>query len=140
VFITIEDIIYYGRHYKDEYEGSYWWFDLHDYKIYSIDQLRSLFPDETFTTEDNLLVKDIIPFFKTEIIEVEKNYIQQKNDKKLSEAFSRVSDDEFDQVFKRYIDEHLLLNDWWSFERNTLISDSIEWCKSNRIRCRFKQR
>ncbi|ETA81938.1 hypothetical protein [Youngiibacter fragilis] len=140
MFITIEDIIYYGRHNKDEYEGSYWWFDLHDYKIYSIDQLRSLFPDEIFTTEVNLLMKDIIPLFKTEIIEVEKVYIQQKNDKKMSEAFCKVSDDKFDQFFKKYIDEHLLLNDWWNFERKILISDCIEWCKSNRIRCRFKQR
>jgi len=139
MFIIIENVIYYGRHYSEEHVGSYWWFNLNDYKIYSIKQLESLFDGENCFTQESILEKEFIPFSKTEIIEVEKDYIKKKNNKKLSKVFSAVSEVDFDQVFKKYIDNNLLISDWWNFEREKLISDAVEWCKLNGIKYRFKQ-
>lgn len=137
MYIIIDEIIYYSRHYSDEFVGDYWWFNKDDYKIYSIKKLNVIFKNKFLDDYRNQLLTHYIPVFKTEMTDLERNYINSKNDIKLSKKFDSIALVDYDRYFKRYIEQNQLHNDWWDYERKSLTKDAIRWCKINHIKCRL---
>lgn len=83
MLLDLDSIIYYGRYYscyENKYEN-YWWLDLIDYDIYSVDQLIS---DMGFESYDEICDSVYyIPLFKTDIVAAEKKFMADYDSKNL---------------------------------------------------------
>lgn len=131
MILDVNDIIYYGRYYsciKNEYDN-YWWFDLINYTIVSVDELIT---DMDFKDYDEICKSEYyIPLFKTDIILLEKQFMLNYHSSKF-EKIAKTSLD-YDVAFKTFIEyEHVAVY-WHEYERSALYSDAVLWCKKNHI-------
>ncbi len=131
MLLDIDSIIYYGRYYScmDHKYETYWWFDLVDYDIYSVDELI----DSMGFNSYNEICDSIyyVPLFKTDIISAEKNFMINYNSKKLAQIEKESLD--YDAAFKTYIEREHIDGRWREYERSILYNDAILWCKKNNI-------
>ena len=131
MLLDLDSIIYYGRYYscyENKYEN-YWWLDLIDYDIYSVDQLIS---DMGFESYDEICDSVYyIPLFKTDIVAAEKEFMTDYDSKKLARIEKECPS--YDAAFKTYIEREHIEWSWFDYERAVLYNDAVLWCKENNI-------
>ena len=129
--IKISEIAPYGRFYSDLKNHTKWWLCLQDFKIYDTETIISLFKYETIKEikESN----SFIALFKTDIINLEKEYLNKCLSINEKELFHISQTKNFDIAFKIYIESICLERDWYAFEMKKLCKDAIEWCIKNSI-------
>lgn len=128
IIVNIDDILYYGRYYRDEnVADSDWWFCRLDDQIYDTYDLYNKFGYET--KQQIIDSKNYICLFKTDIIEKKKEFLAKRGISK----YSHLSDSMFDMQFNKFIDEYSLHTQWFEFEYSILKRDAMEWCCINHI-------
>lgn len=123
---------YYGRYYSSyESETEFpWWFCLSDESVVSLDSLRQVYG---YRNDDEIFLSGIfIPFFKTDISELEKEFLRKRNLKGVLDKLGRGVD--FDILFRKYVDKELLFDDWLEYEGKQLRNDAIAWCRQYGIK------
>lgn len=100
------------------------YFNLKDYKIYSVEERQVLISDDTYESNDFLLIPQIE---RNEIVE---RYLIKRNNKSL---LRKKGDKDFDRRFHWFIEDYQLADDWKHFEQSELIAFASEWCKQNQI-------
>ena len=129
--IKISEIAYYGRFYSNLTEHVIWWFCTLDFQICDTETIISVYGFSSI--EEILDSSKFIPLFKTDIIELEKKFLKEKNIalEKIGSEIQRIQD--FDKCFKIFIEAAYLTQHWHMFEKQHLFSDAIVWCKNNAI-------
>lgn len=133
--ININEIMFYGRYFNDE-EHQYdtlWWLCLEDYEIY---HTETLIADYSYrSTSEIEETSRFVTFFKTDIIQLEKEFMRKLNNKTLLNSFNKLllADNSYDVAFKIFIEREFLVDYWSEFERSQLREDAIAWCKQNHI-------
>lgn len=124
--MDIEELAPYGRYYRREDEGfQFWWFDLQKDSVCSYEDLLQMFG---YSNEEEILSSDnFIPLFRTDIEEVEKEFL-------LTRGLKIKTDGDFDIEFRIYIERKHLETAWYEFESSRLRKDAAEWCRKNHIR------
>lgn len=132
MFIDIEQIYTYGRFYPEIKKHVNWWICITDYVIYDTETIVSNFgyADEKLIDADGIFV----PLFKTDMIELEKEFMQTIPLGNRTDPFPYDDIPNFDRNFKIYIENHFLIRDWYDFEKRHLCNDAIEWCKLHNFR------
>ncbi len=134
MFVNIDEIYTYGRFYPDIERHVNWWFCITDYVIYDTETIVSNFG---YTEKETIASTDtFIPLFKTNVVELEKSFLLTLS---LSDSAPPFPYDDilaFDRNFKVYVENHLLLRDWYDFEKKHLCNDAIKWCKLHNIHFR----
>lgn len=134
--VKINEIMFYGRYYSDE-KNSFdilWWLCLDDFSVYDTETLLSDYSYQSLSEIRETL--RFIPFFKTDIIQLEKKFIDKLNNKKLRKVFEKIlldSNHNYDVTFKVFIEREFMVDSWSEFEKSQLRKDAIVWCKMNRI-------
>lgn len=134
--INISKIMFYGRYFDDEdnkYEIS-WWLCVDDYEIYHIETLFSEYSYESISEIEE--TSNFVPLFKTDILQLEKEFINKLNNKTLLNSFSKIllaNSDSYDVAFRVFIEREFLVDYWSEFEKSQLQKDAIAWCKQNHI-------
>ena len=127
--------MYYGEYYR--WMGSpdlvIFWYDPSDGQVYHYEDLMSEFG---YQSQDEILWSGaFVPLFKTDIVELERQFIAGYKSKKLSKHFDSLSDDECHSEFSRLIHyEYISPWTWGKFEREHLYHDALEWCRENHIK------
>lgn len=134
--LNINEVVYYGRYFSDE-KNNYeiiWWLCLDDYKVYNSDLLLTDYSYKNiFEIKESL---KFIPFFKTDIIKLEKDFICSLNNKTVLKEFNKLllsNNNEYDLAFKKFVERTFLFDSWKTFEKKQLINDAIAWCINNNI-------
>lgn len=77
-----------------------------------------------------------IPLFKTDIEELEEEYLLTLTNKETQE-YRMIKEKnkgvEPDTIFKMFIDFMRLWKNWYAFEYQRLFQDAVKWCKANNI-------
>ena len=134
MLIDIEQIYTYGRFYPDIKDHVNWWFCTTDYGVYDTATIISNFG---FADEKSIANVDVfIPFFKSNIIDLEKCFLHTILPDGCKHPFPYENILTFDRDFKIYIETHGLIRDWYTFEKKHLCHDAISWCKLHNIRFR----
>lgn len=134
--ININEIMFFGRFYEES-ENLYdvlWWLCPEDYKIYHTEDLMKDFHYKSVLEIGDSL--NFIPFFKTNIVELEKAFIEKLNNKTLYKKFERILADNaysYDVSFSIFIEREFLTDSWREFEKKKLRNDAIAWCKENHV-------
>lgn len=127
--------MFYGRYFDDEnnqYEIS-WWLCVEDYEIY---HTETLFADYSYESISEIeQTSKFVPFFKTDIIQLEKEFIKKLNNKTLLNSFNKllVGNNSYNVAFRIFIEREFLFDYWSEFEKSQLREDAIAWCKNNHI-------
>ena len=114
-----------------------WWFCKIDYCIYCIDDLLNGFG---FNNHKEIKNSEIfIPLFQTDIILLEKQFLQCRPINEQKEVFllyelsyNKIKGG-FDIAFKIYIEKYNLLEEWRIYEQKKLYNDAIIWCQNNDV-------
>ena len=132
MFINIEQIYSYGRFYPEIKDHVNWWFCTMDYAIYDTEAIVSKFG---YSSREKIETNNIfVPFFKTNMIELEKKFLKTISSSICTFPFPFDDITTFDKNFKIYIENHFLIRNWYDFEKKHLCNDAIEWCNSHNIR------
>lgn len=132
MLIDIEQIYTYGRFYPDIKEHVNWWLCTMDYEIYDTETIISTFG---YTDEKSIAdVNMFIPFFKANMIDLEKSFLLTILSDGRQYPFSYEDISTFDINFKIYIETHGLIRNWYDFEKKHLCNAAIAWCKLHNIR------
>lgn len=125
--IVIEDIIYYGRCYDCKKE--LWWFSRTDNSVVSIEEIKSVYGWST--TEQILAQSLFFPLFKTDMIQLEKEYM--KNFKAGSiEAIMEDKKVSYHVAFNIFVETPVEnFHRWKEYEKKQLVHDAVIWCKAN---------
>lgn len=129
MMLKIDEIIFYGRYYRDDEEKeTNWWYCKVDGHIYHMSDLTSQFGYVSIDEVENN--GNYIQLFRTDIIELKKRFINAiaKNRK-----LCNLPDSEFDIEFNKFIDQSSMHKEWFDYECAVLKQDAIEWCKQNNI-------
>ncbi|MBR4013433.1 MAG: hypothetical protein IKJ00_03970 [Clostridia bacterium] len=140
--VKISDIWYYGKSYS---EKVIWWFCKIDEKIYQTEEILYKF---NFTDEYSIIQSNCyIPLFKTDIVSLEKEYMQTlpyNIQKSFDKNFKTNSFDSYDLAFKEFLDTYSYdfnySYNWYEFEEKRLKNDAIIWCKQNSINYKNEKR
>lgn len=132
--ITISEIMFYGRYYSDEmftYDIS-WWLCLKDYKVYHTETLMTDYSYENISEIKKSL--SFIPLFKTDIIQLEKEFVERLNNKTFNKNLDKILVDNncsYDVAFKIFIEKEFMVDSWSEYEKSNLVKDAIAWCRDN---------
>lgn len=127
--------MFYGRYFDDEnnqYKIS-WWLCVEDYEIYHTEILFADYSYESISEIEQ--TSKFVPFFKTDIIQLEKEFIKKLNNKTLLNSFNKllVGNNSYNVAFRIFIEREFLFDYWSEFEKSQLREDAIAWCKNNHI-------
>ena len=134
--IIINEIMFYGRYYSDEnfpYDIS-WWLCLKDSKAYHTETLMTDYSYKSISEIKKSLT--YIPFFKTDIIQLEKEFMKRLNNKKFNIDLDKILVDNicsYDVAFKIFIEKEFMVDLWSEYEKSRLIKDAIMWCRENHL-------
>ena len=132
--IKINEIMFYGRYYDSDKQSynNYWWFDKADEKVFSVKEIMQLF---NYESEDEIFeIGSFIPLFKVDILNLEKAFIKDLNNKEISKKFKDKDGEALNISFLEYIEREPLIEDlWFDYERKHLSSQAENWCKENHI-------
>lgn len=134
--LKIKSIVSYGRYYPSSFDAdaTYWWFSISDYKIYATEDLITKFHYTTCLEIEQS--GRFIPLFKTDIEELEEEYLLTLTNKETQE-YRMIKEKnkgvEPDTIFKMFIDFVRLWKNWYAFEYQRLFQDAVKWCKANNI-------
>ena len=126
--MKLDDIIMYGRYYRDEESTCNWWYCRIDDHMYETADLISSFgfESENQIEEDDRYVK----MYKTDIIELEKNFLKEIGSLKVLEG---TTDFNQDIAFNKFIDQENLYRLWFDYETIVLRENAIKWGEDNHI-------
>lgn len=136
--VEVEDIMYYGRFYTDQ-ENRFdvsWWLCTDDYEVYHTDALLSVYSYEDISEIAETL--RFIPFFKTDIIAIEKDFMKKLNNRSCDRMLENILSNEsvtYDVAFRMFIERSSLTDSWRVFESAQLKNDAVKWCRENHIPC-----
>ena len=142
--VEIRNIIMFGKWYSEEeneYEENYW-FEKSSSAIFYSGKLI-----EEFGYKDCGEIKSsghFIPLFKTDIIELEKEFIANYPDKSVEETINNIIKNNnngyapgygvaFSILLQDYPEFDEFSREYHSFEKNRLTKDAEEWCERNNI-------
>ena len=131
--LNIDDIIYYGRYYscENEKKETMWWYNCVTNKVYSTQELVDNF---SFNNQDNIMQSNnYIPLFKTDVIELEKVFLNQFYPRLVKIVYNNSLNCDYDISFKRVIERNNLQREWFEYEKSQLRKDAIEWCCKNNL-------
>ncbi len=136
MILKTASIVGYGRYYPGTIDAdvTYWWFSLYDYKVYATEDLIANFH---YTDDSEIEQSGIfIPLFKTNIEELEKEYLLTRTDKEVRE-YKKIKEknkgSDPDTIFKIFVDRMCLWKSWYYFEYQRLSQDAVQWCRENYI-------
>ena len=126
MYVKISEII----HYFDYSEDVKYYFSLQDGEMYSEDELAEMCVPLGIFSKDSF-----VPITKFSCKVAAKKYIKLLNDKKLRHILQKTSDENYLDVFYRYIDDGFIqLGNWHEFKRLELSKIAVEWCENNGIK------
>ena len=129
--LKLDDIIYYGRFYaceKREY-SVLWWLSADELRVFATKELIS---DFGYGSVDEIAASErFIPFFETDVIELEKRFMYGRNEHELEKIRETAKD--YDVAFRIYTEKHFLTSAWHDYEREALLHDAEKWCRENGI-------
>lgn len=128
--------MFYGRYFNDEnslYDIS-WWLCLTTFDIYDTETLIANYSYKSIAEIKE--TAKFIPFFKTDIIRLEKEFIKEINNKTLLNSFNKLlfaNNCNYNIAFRMFIEREFLVDSWSEYEKAQLKEDAIIWCKENHI-------
>ena len=130
--MTVTELMYYGRYYRNENEPNYiWWFDLQSKQLCQYEDLLEKFGYHS--QEDLMNTGKFVPLFKTDILALEYRFILETKSKKVINFFDKLSDSDFDREFKIFIEKNFMVEAWHHFEKRHLYEDALQWCEQHCI-------
>ncbi len=115
------------------------WFDKNLYQFYTSEEIEEL--GYSANTQEELIellsYNDIIPSYSINLYKFDKNFIESYKNKKLSQYFAQIEDEErFDHIFRVYTENNNIhyFDELREFGKNIV----IEWCKINSIRYKIE--
>lgn len=133
--VEIERIIYYGRWFSDQ-ENQFdvsWWLCIDNSEVYHTEDLMA---DYSYESVSEIAESTrFIPFFQTDIIQLEKDFIRKLNNRSCDRTLEKIllSNDSYDVAFRIFIERELMTDSWSEFEEARLRSDAVAWCRENHI-------
>ncbi len=133
--IEIKQFQYYFRWYPFELNASavLWWYCRDDGQIVSSADLD---PKTISTMNEGLTPKEqvLIPIAKVNMVEMEQDFLKEFRLQRLVGQFLSSAENDFDCLFKKYVDDHNLMQAWHQFESNRLQDAAITWCHQYGVR------
>ncbi len=131
----ISDYILYNSH---DIRSVYYYFDLTEYEIISIDALKSKygFTDDIFTDIVTLqYVYNIVPLAVIDIDSEKRNYLHSLNNRRIDRTIKNLDNDEFYIYFQKLWDteDKIFLSGWDEYEKKCCIKLAVEWCENYSI-------
>lgn len=142
--LELRDVAMEGKWYSEEdteYEAEYW-FEKSSFQLFYTGDLI-----EAFGYKDCDEIKNsghFIPFFKTDIISLQKKFIADYPDKAVEETLNNIIENDnygynsgYDVAFRiltqDYAEFYEFANEYYDFEKKQLLKDAEQWCKDNNI-------
>lgn len=133
--VEIERIIHYGRWFSDlenQFDVS-WWLCTDNFEVYHTEDLMA---DYCYESVPEIIESSrFIPFFQTDIIQLEKEFIRKLNNRSYDRTFEKIllSNDSYDVAFRIFIEREFMTDSWNEVEKARLRSDAVAWCRENHI-------
>lgn len=131
----ISNYILYNSH---DAENVYYYFDLTEYKIISIDALKSKygFTDDMFSDKITLqYVYNVVPLATIDFYSAKRNYLHSLNNRRIDRKIRNLDNDKLDIFFDKlwYTKDKVFLSGWNKYEKKCCIKLAVEWCEENNI-------
>jgi len=129
--IDLNEILYYGRFYPDAPGGEKpaWWLCVSDHAVLDTETVRKNF--SYADTEKIEASGQFLPLFRTDIPRLEKEFMQNRDEKAILRLCENNPQWDYDIAFKVYIEERQLTREWFEFERAHLRRDAEDWCRQH---------
>ncbi|MDE5557582.1 MAG: hypothetical protein K2J32_07830 [Ruminococcus sp.] len=119
-------------------ENVYYYFDLTEFEIISIDELKSKygFIDDMFSDKITLqYAYNIVPLATIDLDSEKRNYLHNLNNRKIDREIKSLDNDEFYIYFQKLWDTEraFLLKNWDEYEKRCCIKLAVEWCENYNI-------
>lgn len=116
----------------------YYYFDLTEYKIISIDALKSKygFTDDMFSDKITLqYVYNIVPLATIDLYSAKRNYLYSLNNRRIDRKIRNLDNDKLDIFFDKlwYTEDKVFLSGWNKYEKKCCINLAVEWCENYNI-------
>lgn len=136
--VDIDYISYYILYNSQSAGNVYYYFDLTESEIKSIDALKSKygFTDDMFSDKITLqYVYNIVPLATIDIYSEKRNYLHNLNNRKIDMEIKNLDNDEFYIYFQKLWDTEraFLLRKWDEYEKKCCIKLAVEWCENYNI-------
>lgn len=131
----ISNYISYNSH---DTENVYYYFDLTESEIISIDALKSKygFTDDMFSDKITLqYVYNIVPLVTIDFYSAKRNYLHSLNNRRIDRKIRNLDNDELDIFFDKlwYTEDKSFLSGWDKYEKKCCIKLAVEWCENYNI-------
>ena len=114
-------------------EGQYW-FSLNDYSIKEHSAFALYDRPNEMTEEAFMLTLGYIPYYRVKRMALAKSYVQQMSNRKLQDAFARISDDDYIESFWKYFNAYPEeFSGYEAFQQTYLKENMKKWCADNGI-------
>lgn len=131
----ISNYILYNSH---DIRSVYYYFDLTESEIISIDELKSKygFMDDIFSDKITLqYVYNIVPLTTIDLYSEKRNYLHSLNNRKIDRKIRNLDNDElyifFDKLW--YTEDKMFLFDWNKYQKKCSAKLAVEWCENYNI-------
>ncbi|MDE6538671.1 MAG: hypothetical protein K2K66_00630 [Ruminococcus sp.] len=119
-------------------ENVHYYFDLTEFEIISIDELKSKygFIDDMFSDKITLqYVYNIVPLATIDLDSEKRNYLHSLNNRKIDREIKSLDNNEFYIYFQKLWDTEraFLLRKWDEYEKQCCIKLAVEWCENYNI-------
>ncbi|MDE5770440.1 MAG: hypothetical protein K2I06_02255 [Ruminococcus sp.] len=116
----------------------YYYFDLTEFEIISIDELKSKygFTDDMFSDKITLqYVYNIVPLATIDRDSEKRNYLHSLNNRKIDREIKNLDNDGLYIYFQKLWDTEraFLLKNWDEYEKKCCIKLAVEWCENYNI-------
>lgn len=131
----ISNYISYNSH---DAENVYYYFDLMESEIISIDALKSKygFTEDIFSDKITLqYVYNIVPLATIDFYSAKRNYLHSLNNRRIDRKIRNLDNDKLDIFFDKlwYTEDKVFLSGWNKYEKKCCIKLAVEWCEENNI-------
>lgn len=142
--LELRDVLMRGKWYKEEdseYEVEYW-LEKSSLQLFYTENLIEEFGYKN--CDEIKKSGHFIPFFKTDIIALQKKFIENYPDKAVEETMNDIIKNDnygynsgYDVAFRiltqDYAEFRKFSDDYYDFEKKQLLKDAEQWCKENNI-------
>lgn len=131
----ISNYISYNSH---DIRTVYYYFDLTESEIISIDELKSKygFTDDIFSDKITLqYVYNIVPLATIDLDSEKRNYLHSLNNRKIDREIKNLDNDGLYIYFDKLWDteDKIFLSQWDEYEKKCCIKLAVEWCENYNI-------
>ena len=136
MFIDIREIMHYGEYYSfDDYGKKYdvfWWLSLIDYSVINIETLCEKY--SYHSCEEILEAGLYIPFFRTDILDVEREFIKKYYPYQAKKIFNNELDLDNHIAFMKFAENNYQEESFYSYRDERLARDAVKWCCENHLK------